>query len=104
MWTWNLCSVCDSVYRCVCRRSHNAVLQEALIVTYTAGMSDVLAPFLELYPKDDALAYLCFSSLMQRIRLNYVEGQSGVHASLQQITSLLQKVDRKLWKQIGMQW
>lgn len=64
-------------------------------------MSDVLAPFLELYPRDDAMAYLCFSALLQRLRLNYVEGQPGVHDNLQQSTSLLQRSDKKLWKQIG---
>ena len=64
-------------------------------------MSDILAPFLEVYPKDDALAYLCFSALMQRIRSNLLEGQPGIHTSLQQITSLLQKIDKKLCKQIS---
>lgn len=66
-------------------------------------MSDILAPFLEIFPRDDALAYLCFSALMQHIRQNLLEGQPGIHSSLQQITSLLQKIDKKLWKQIGVQ-
>lgn len=85
---------------------------EALCVCYlnatsqacrpVAGMSDVLAPFLEIFPSDDALAYLCFSALMQRIRQNFLEGQPGIHSSLQQIIGLLQTIDKKLCTQIGM--
>lgn len=64
-------------------------------------MSDILSPFLVVFPKSDALAYMCFSALMNNIRQNFLEGQPGIHTSIQHIGSLLQRVDKKLWRQIG---
>ena len=64
-------------------------------------MSDILSPFLVVFPKTDALAYMCFSALMNNIRQNFLEGQPGIHISIQHIGSLLQRVDKKLWRQIG---
>lgn len=66
-----------------------------------SGMSDILSPFLVVFPKSDALAYMCFSALMNNIRQNFLEGQPGIHISIQHIGSLLQRVDKKLWRQIG---
>lgn len=64
-------------------------------------MSDILSPFLVVFPDNDALAYMCFSALMTKIRQNFLEGQPGVHTSIQHIGSLLKGVDKKLWRQIG---
>ena len=64
-------------------------------------MSDILSPFLVVFPNSNALAYMCFSALMNKIRQNFLEGQPGVHISIQHIGSLLQHVDKKLWRQIG---
>lgn len=64
-------------------------------------MSDILSPFLVVFPNSDALAYMCFSALMNKIRQNFLDGQPGVHTSIQRIGSLLQRVDKKLWRQVG---
>ncbi|KAL3137637.1 hypothetical protein ABBQ38_004914 [Trebouxia sp. C0009 RCD-2024] len=65
-------------------------------------MSDILSPFLVVFPDNDALAYMCFSALMTKIRQNFLEGQPGVHTSIQHIGSLLKGVDKKLWRQIDV--
>ena len=65
------------------------------------GMSDILSPFLVVFPDNDALAFMSFSALMSQIRQNFLEGQPGVHASIQHIGSLLQHADQKLWRQVG---
>ncbi len=66
-----------------------------------AGMADILSPFLLVFPQDDALAFMCFAAFMGQIRQNFLEGQPGVHSSIQHIGSLLQHADPKLWRQIG---
>ncbi len=66
-----------------------------------AGMADILSPFLLVFPEDDALALMCFAAFMGQIRQNFLEGQPGVHSSIQRIGSLLQHADPKLWRQIG---
>ncbi len=66
-----------------------------------AGMADILSPFLLVFPQDDALAFMCFAAFMVQIRQNFLEGQPGVHSSIQHIGSLLQHADPKLWRQIG---
>lgn len=77
-------------------------MQRAItLAALSSGMSDILSPFLVVFPKSDALAYMCFSALMNNIRQNFLEGQPGIHTSIQHIGSLLQRVDKKLWRQIG---
>lgn len=71
------------------------------LAALSSGMSDILSPFLVVFPNSDALAYMCFSALMNNIRQNFLEGQPGIHISIQHIGSLLQRVDKKLWRQIG---
>ena len=66
-----------------------------------AGMADILAPFLVVFPGQDAPAFMCFAALMAQIRQNFLEGQPGVHTSIQQIGSLLRHADPKLGRQIG---
>ncbi len=66
-----------------------------------AGMADILSPFLLVFPQDDALAFMCFAAFMGQLRQNFLEGQPGVHSSIQHIGSLLQHADPKLWRQIG---
>lgn len=70
------------------------------LVGYCQGMADILSPFLVVYPDSDALAFMCFASVLGQIRQNFLEGQPGVHASIQHVGSLLRRVDAKLWRQI----
>ncbi|DBA91541.1 hypothetical protein WJX77_003797 [Trebouxia sp. C0004] len=70
------------------------------VVGYCQGMADILSPFLLVFPHDDALAFMCFAAFMGQIRQNFLEGQPGVHSSVQHIGSLLQHADPKLWRQI----
>ena len=72
------------------------------MVLVLLGMADILSPFLVVYPDDDALAFMCFAAVLGQIRQNFLEGQPGVHASILHIGSLLQRIDPKLWRQIGM--
>ena len=64
-------------------------------------MSDILSPFLVVFPDNDGLAFMCFSALMSQIRQNFLEGQPGIHASIQRVGSLLQHSDKKLWRRVG---
>ena len=66
-----------------------------------SGMAEILSPFLEVYPESDAMAFMCFAAVLGHIRQNFLEGQPGIHASIQHIGSLLRRTDAKLWKQIG---
>lgn len=91
-------SVCTHVYTWTPNNPNPAL---ETVACPPAGMADILSPFLVVFPSKDALAFMCFAALMGQIRQNFLEGQPGVHSSLQQIAGLLQQADAKLWKQIG---
>ena len=81
------------------KHANDSVSDRALVPL--PGMADILSPFLVVYPDSDALAFMCFAAVLGQIRQNFLEGQPGVHASIQHVGSLLQRVDAKLWRQIG---
>lgn len=65
-------------------------------------MADILSPFLLVYSDSDALAFMTFAAVLGTIRQNFLEGQPGIHTSIQHVGSVLRRKDRKLWKQIGL--
>lgn len=119
-WEQNVRRIATDVSRTDCGPSENTTAEERDAISsrltqiltayaysdpavgYCQGMSDILSPFLVVFPDSDALAYMCFSALMTKIRQNFLEGQPGVHTSIQHIGSLLQRVDKKLWRQIDV--
>uniref|UniRef100_A0A383W6G7 Rab-GAP TBC domain-containing protein n=1 Tax=Tetradesmus obliquus TaxID=3088 RepID=A0A383W6G7_TETOB len=64
---------------------------------YCQGMSDLLLPFV-LLMEDDALAFWCFVSLMQRqnLRRNFAADESGIFAQLRCLGQVLEVHDKPL--------
>jgi hypothetical protein len=55
-------------------------------------MSDLLAPFLMLYP-DDGRAFMCFRALMARVRGNFVQGQQPMMRQMATVMELITRMD-----------
>ena len=63
---------------------------------YCQGMSDLLSPLLYVL-KDEALAYICFCSLMARCSQNFQITSDSITAKIRLLAALIQRFDPQLW-------
>eukprot|EP00798_Chlamydomonas_sp_ICE-L_P013603 gene13603-19476_t len=66
---------------------------------YCQGMSDLAIPFLML-TDNDAMAFMCFQRLMQKVRRNFAIEDSGIFAQLASLARLLEQLDPTLFYKI----
>lgn len=59
------------------------------------GMSDLAAPILYIM-KDEATAFWCFASLMERMESNFSTDCVGMHTQLEALKSLVEHSDPEL--------
>ncbi|KAI7873051.1 rab-GTPase-TBC domain-containing protein [Spinellus fusiger] len=64
---------------------------------YVQGMSDLLAPLL-VAMGDEAMAFWVFVKFMDRMKLNFLVDQSGMHAQLKRMDSLIRFMDPALYE------
>ncbi|MEW5312825.1 MAG: hypothetical protein WDW38_004430 [Sanguina aurantia] len=63
---------------------------------YCQGMSDLASPLLYVM-RDEAEAFMCFASLMDKMGANFDEDQQGMHRQLGALRKLLQLLDPQLY-------
>uniref|UniRef100_A0A061RER9 Tbc domain-containing protein n=1 Tax=Tetraselmis sp. GSL018 TaxID=582737 RepID=A0A061RER9_9CHLO len=68
-------------------------------VGYCQGMTDLLEPFLTVFP-DDAEALMCFSALMARVRRNFEPGQEHMRRQMRRAVELVRLQDRRLHRHL----
>nr|KAG5708456.1 hypothetical protein BaRGS_026183 [Batillaria attramentaria] len=66
-------------------------------VSYCQGMSDLASPLLVIQ-KDEAQAYICFCSLMQRLRSNFSPDGSAMMTQFRHLAELLQVHDPEFYE------
>ncbi|PNW70328.1 hypothetical protein CHLRE_17g715400v5 [Chlamydomonas reinhardtii] len=68
-------------------------------VGYCQGMTDLLAPFLEVYA-DDQEAFTAFCGLMARVRANFLCGMEDMHRQLRLLGEVLGRLDGRLHRHL----
>eukprot|EP00850_Spirogloea_muscicola_P017221 SM000146S00941 [mRNA] locus=s146:54795:57263:- [translate_table: standard] len=65
-------------------------------IGYCQGMSDLLSPFVALI-NDDAEAFFCFRTFMERARQNFRTDEVGIRRQLARVSDIVRSADRKLY-------
>lgn len=68
---------------------------------YVQGMSDLLSPIYVVCEGDEVLALACFTTLMERMKRNFLRDQSGMKEQLTDLQHLLALMDAPLHKHLG---
>ncbi|KXZ44603.1 hypothetical protein GPECTOR_65g221 [Gonium pectorale] len=63
------------------------------------GLTDLAAPFLELYDRDEE-AFAVFCSFMSRLRRNFLAGMHDMHRQLQALGAVMERADRRLHRHL----
>jgi hypothetical protein len=71
-------------------------------VLYAQEMSDLLSPLLFVL-RDEALAYLCFCSLMKRCKSNFDVSSDAFKSKMKLIGALLYKYDPEFWSYLHLE-
>ena len=69
---------------------------------YAQGMSDLLAPLLYVL-RDEALSYICFTSLMRRCASNFDINSDAICTKIELISSMISKYDPQFWLYLRQQ-
>jgi hypothetical protein len=65
-------------------------------ISYAQGMSDLLSPILFIL-RDEAQAYICFCSLMKRLKSNFSIHSDTIELKIKLLQLLLKEYDPQLW-------
>lgn len=68
-----------------------------MVLTHWQGMSDLASPLLVIQ-KDEAQAYICFCSLMQRLRGNFSPDGSSMMTQFRHLSELLKVHDPQFYE------
>jgi len=66
-------------------------------ISYSQGMSDLLSPILFIL-RDEAQAYICFCSLMKRLKTNFSVHSDTIELKIKLLQLLLKEHDPQLWE------
>ncbi|KAG2450593.1 hypothetical protein HYH02_004433 [Chlamydomonas schloesseri] len=69
-------------------------------VGYCQGMTDLCAPLLEVYPRDDQQAFDAFCGLMGRVRANFLGGMADMRRQLGLLGEVLGRLDARLHRHL----
>jgi hypothetical protein len=65
-------------------------------IPYAQGMTDLLSPILYVLG-DEAEAYVCFCSIMKRLKHNFTVDSNSIQIKIKLLASLLKEHDPALW-------
>jgi hypothetical protein len=65
-------------------------------IPYAQGMTDLLSPILYVLG-DEAEAYVCFCSIMKRLKHNFTVDSNSIHIKIKLLALLLKEYDAPLW-------
>jgi hypothetical protein len=65
-------------------------------IPYAQGMSDLLSPILYVL-RDEAQAYVCFCSVMKRLKYNFTVDSNSIEQKIRLLQLLIKEYDPILW-------
>ena len=81
--------------------SADSGLNQPSVRAYVQSMSDLLSPIFVATGGDVVESYYCFSTLMERMKGNFMRDQSGIQKQLSQLGGLIRTMDGGIWDHLG---